>query len=102
LGGVQMFTLQLNLKDPVTSKPVKGDVRFMTPKWREMVKFAVSECKRLGLEFSILDCEGWGEGGGQTVTPAESSQMEVWTTAHVSGGKDVTLDIPRPLPESQH
>ena len=40
-----------------------GPVNFMSPEWREDVKFAVSEANRLGLELCIENCAGWSSRG---------------------------------------
>src|SRR6185312_2200468 len=50
LGGAQVFT--------VDQSDVKGPVVFMSPQWRDLVKQAIQESGRLGLELSIEDGEG--------------------------------------------
>ncbi|HEX3728682.1 MAG TPA: glycosyl hydrolase, partial [Opitutaceae bacterium] len=89
LGGAQVFT--------VDQSDVKGPVVFMSPQWRALVKQAITESDRLGLELSIEDGEGWSESGGPWVTPAQSMQKVVWAEAYVHGGGRVPLAIPQPL-----
>ncbi len=101
LAEAQMFTVQQHMIG-TDGRPVQGDVLFMSPRWREMVRHALVECHRLGLEFTVLTCEGWGQGGGRWVKPAESMQKVVWSTAQVVGGRTVPLAIERPMPEPHH
>ena len=89
LAGAQLFT--------VDQSDVKGPVVFMSPEWRQLVKQAVSESNRLGLELSIENCEGWSESGGPWVTPAQSMQRVVWAETQAQGGGRIPLAIPQPL-----
>jgi len=89
LAGAQLFT--------VDQSDVKGPVAFMSPEWRDLVKLAVEESNRLGLELSIEDGEGWSESGGPWVTPAQSMQKVVWAEANAQGGGRISLAIPQPL-----
>ncbi len=89
LAGAQLFT--------VDQSDVKGPVVFMSPEWRDLVKHAVSESHRLGLELSIEDGEGWSESGGPWVTPPQSMQKVVWAEASLQGGGRIPLTIPQPL-----
>lgn len=98
LGGAQLFNVRMPMRG-TDNVDVKGNVSFMTPQWRDLVQHAIKESARLGLEFSILDCEGWGEGGGPAITPSDSMQRVVWSEAQVTGGKTVKLEVPRPLAE---
>ena len=89
LAGAQLFT--------VDQSDVKGPIAFMSPQWRQLVQHAIAESKRLGLELSIENCEGWSESGGPWVTPAQSMQKVVWAEANVRGGRRIPLAIPQPL-----
>ncbi|MCF7675073.1 MAG: hypothetical protein K9N23_10705 [Akkermansiaceae bacterium] len=55
VGGVVLFQTELG------SVP-KGPA-FMSPEWRELFKFTVSECDRLGMKLSFNMCNGWPAGG---------------------------------------
>ena len=65
VGGAQMFSVDQGPKGPVV---------FMSPEWRELVKHAIAESDRLGLELTMHDCEGWSESGGPWITPELSMQ----------------------------
>lgn len=101
LGGAQLFAVHLNMNAPDGSK-IKGPVMFMSPEWRELVRYAVTECKRLDLELSILNCEGWGQAGGPSVTPAQSMQKVVWTESRIIGGQKISLALLQPQSQENY
>ena len=88
VGGAQIFT--------VDQSDVKGPVKFMSPQWRDLVKYALKEANRLHLVISMEGCDGWSETGGPWVPVSESMQKVVWTTRTVAGGGKVKLDLPQP------
>ena len=88
LGGAQIFT--------VDQSDVHGPVKFMSPEWRELVRYAFKEADRLHLEISMEGCDGWSESGGPWVTPKESMQKVVWAERQVSGPLFLPLDLPQP------
>ena len=95
LGGAQLFFVTTNMRSD-DGQEIKGDVAYMIPKWQAMVQHSIEECKRLGLEFSILTCEGFGQGGGTWVPPEGGMQRLVWTNRLVDGGAKVPLELPVP------
>src|SRR5438552_14146804 len=51
IGGAQIFNVDVGIPP--------GPVPFMSDKWRQMIKHAVSEANRLGIELCIHNCAGW-------------------------------------------
>lgn len=88
LGGTLNFTI-----DTVDTK---GPVKYMSPEWRSLVQHTIKESERLGLDYSLANCEGWTTSGGPWVTLEQSMQQVVWNEMHVTGGKTVELDVTRP------
>jgi hypothetical protein len=87
IGGVQVFQ--------VTNTIPEGPVAFMSPAWRELMHFAVTEAARLGLSFTILDCAGWSNSGGPWVKPEQSMQMLAWTDLQISGPQQYSDTLPQ-------
>lgn len=87
IGSVQMFNLK--------ASPL-GPVKFLTPEWREMLKFAGSEAARLGLKLSIHNCAGWSSSGGPWNTPENAMQRVVISETVVTGGKRFSGKLPQP------
>ncbi|MHC4399288.1 MAG: glycosyl hydrolase [Planctomycetota bacterium] len=69
--------------------------RFMGPEWREMVKHAVTEADRLGMEISVNLCSGW-DSGGPWVTPEFACQKVVWSQTVVQGPRVFSDVLPLP------
>src|SRR5262245_32636536 len=56
LGGAQIFNVSESIPP--------GPIDYMSPQWRELVKHAVQEADRLGLELCMHNCAGWSSSGG--------------------------------------
>jgi hypothetical protein len=77
LGGAQIF----NVSEAIP----EGPILFMSPEWRELLKHAVSEANRLGLELCIHNCAGWSSSGGPWITPEYAMQMVVISEVQAEG-----------------
>jgi hypothetical protein len=88
VGGVQVFNVGLDVPP--------GEVKFMSPEWRECVEYAVKECDRLGLEFSIHTCDGWSQSGGPWITPDMAMQKVTYAEVRVAAGERVKVKLPMP------
>lgn len=88
IGGAQIFD--------VTDGIIPGKVDYMSDEWRGMIKHAVREANRLGLELCIHNCAGWSSSGGPWITPALSMQMVVVSEQRVSGPAQFDAILPQP------
>ena len=88
IGGVFIF-------DGGTYLP-KGTMDYISPAWREMMKHAIKEADRLGLEVGMHNGPGWSSSGGPWITPDRSMQQMVWTETVVSGPQHLELPLIRP------
>ncbi|MCL6506308.1 MAG: hypothetical protein K6T59_04730 [Bryobacteraceae bacterium] len=86
--GVQLFQ--------VSSGIPKGPVPYGTPANLELVRHAIREAGRLGMELDLHNCPGWSSSGGPWVPPELSMQQLVWTETSVRGGVRVSVSLPRP------
>src|SRR4051794_4569417 len=91
VGGAQCFSV-----DQAPNPKDRGKVLYMTPEWRELVKHAISESNRLGLELTITPCEGWSESGGPWIKPEQSMQKVVWSEERVTGPTKFADALPQP------
>ena len=82
IGGVQNFqvggTAQGLVKD--TTNAIGSE------RWQQLMRFAISECRRLGLSYGTHNCPGWSSSAYPTVKPEFAMQKLVWTMV-VSQGK---------------
>jgi len=88
VGGAQIFNVDCGI--------VPGPVRFMTPEWRAMMKHAVAEADRLGIEICLHNCAGWSSSGGPWVKPEHAMQVLTWTETRVRAGARFTGRLPQP------
>ena len=88
IGGVVIFEVDMGVPD--------GPVRFATPEWREIFKFAVSEANRLGLKVVMDNAAGWCGSGGPWITPEQSEQKLVWTETPLRGPSHFDGVLPKP------
>ena len=84
MGGVFLYSIEGHITES-TPQYVSEPVYHLTPEWLEMVRHAVSECERLGLELSLMNCPGWTTAGGSWI-PAEKAMMRIaWSEKIVTG-----------------
>jgi hypothetical protein len=91
LGGVHMFTAG-RLEE-------KSKVECLSPAWHEMVRFALTECDRLGLTFSVQNCAGWSGAGGPWITPDKGMFRVVSSRHSVVGGETLRVAAPPSWPK---
>ena len=89
IGGVLLF----NAGAPAGEMPSGPD--FMSPAWRELVKHALREADRLGLEVSINLCSGW-DAGGPWITDETASHHYIQTEISLKGPQKFTGKLPLP------
>jgi len=75
----------------------KGPVQYLSGEWLQLKKHAIQEANRLGLEFTMHNCPGWSASGGPWITPELAMQQITWSEMYVSGGKEITITLPKPL-----
>jgi hypothetical protein len=89
IGGVMIFN--------VGGSFPKGPVRCATEEWRAMVKHAVLEAARLGIEVNLNNSPGgWSGSGGPWITPELAMQKLTWSETCVSGGRNIQVRLARP------
>lgn len=88
IGGAQIFNVDENI-------PL-GDTPFMTPQWRDAVKHAIKEAKRIGIELCIHNCAGWSSSGGPWIRPEHGMQILTFTETPVTGPTRFSAKLPQP------
>lgn len=62
-------------------------VKFASPEWMELFRFALDEAERLGITIGAANCDGWSESGGPWITTEQSMKSLVWEM--LEDGKEV-------------
>ncbi len=70
--------------------------KFGDAQWYELFQFACEEANRLGIEVNMTNDAGWCGSGGPWITPELSMQVVVWSSASVTGGQGVPIQLPQP------
>ena len=72
-----------------------GPVAYHSRQWYDLVKLAVSEAQKHGIQVSF-HCPGWSASGGPWVTPEMAMQELTWSETHVDGGRELAITLPQP------
>jgi hypothetical protein len=80
----------------------RGPVDFMSEPWRELLKHAVSEADRLGLEIALGAGPGWCGTGGPWVKPGQSMQHLVASEVQVTGPTHFDAPLTQPQPRTPY
>jgi len=75
-----------------------GPVDFMSALWRELIKHAIHEADRLGLEIALGTGPGWCGTGGPWIKPEQSMQHLVASETKVVGPMKFDAVLPQPQP----
>jgi len=88
MGGVQLLNANMYVPD--------GPLRFHTEAWFEYVNFAIAKAAEYGLEFDIMNADGWANSGGPWITPEMSMKRVIWSETEADGGKVFEGKLPQP------
>jgi hypothetical protein len=91
LGGVAVYE--------VAYVALPGQAVYRSEYWQEMMRHAIKECARLGLEFGLHNCSGWNNSGGPWVEPADSMKKPVFSRSLVAGPLKCPAAPPAPPAE---
>src|SRR3989304_10496888 len=89
IGGVLLFDTGM------PAGPMPSGPRFMSPEWLDMVKHALLEADRLGIEVSINLCSGW-DAGGPWITPDFAAKQFVQSELRLTGPQKFEGKLPQP------
>ncbi len=70
------------------------EITILGDKWMDLMRFALDECRRLGITFGTHNCPGWSASGAPGILPEDSMQKLVWTKTVVSSEESLTKVIP--------
>lgn len=76
--------------------PLNIKYEFMSPEWREMVKYTMKEANRLGLKMSINIADTGGSLRGPWDMKEDGSKQLIWTASKVSGPSKISAQLEKP------
>jgi len=80
---------------------VQPQITSLSPNWDDAVQFTATECRRLGLNFSMNVCPGWATSGGPWIEPSNAMRNLILSRTDVTGGKVITQVLPLPQPSTE-
>ena len=92
-GGLLLFDARGYHDDTAHVPAPAPRMEFMSPEWREMVRFAISEADRVGLEVSINLSSCAGALKGPWLVMDDAPKRLIWTSTVVSGPKKLNLQL---------
>lgn len=90
VAGAYLMPIKGATTPPLLDPPVHQG----TPQWWALVRHALQEADRLGLQLAMHACDGFAVAGGPWITPELSMQRITWSEALVTAGAG-----PTPLPQ---
>jgi len=92
ISGIQLFHGQMgqNLTWPGVTDPIPC----LSAQWDDLIAFAASECKRLGLGFKMQNCPGWSMSGGPWVKPENAMRVLTCARTELTAAGQVKLSVP--------
>jgi len=72
------------------------NIKFNSPEWHEMFKWALKEANRLDIKIGIHNCDGWSTSGGPWITPELSMKQYVWSKTSIEGGQEINTKLSEP------
>lgn len=97
ISGVQFFHGQFGGPWP----GVDNQIQCLSEPWDDMVQHVASECRRLGLRFTIQNCPGWAMAGGPWITPDKAMRHLVWSRTDLADRPTDTIALPQPQPSQE-
>ena len=82
LGGCYLMPIRGTQEKP----EYQGEAQQLSPRFWQMVDYAMLQSDSLGLEMGIHICDGFALAGGPWITPAESMQKIVSMQTNITGG----------------
>ncbi len=76
--------------------PLEIKYEFMSPEWRQMVKFTIQEANRLGLKMSINIANTGGSLRGPWDMKEDGPKQLIWTSSTVSGPAKFSEQLEKP------
>ena len=93
LGGCYLMPIRGNAEKP----EFLGEAQQLTPKFWEMVDYAMQQSDSLGLGLGFHICDGFALAGGPWITPEESMQKVVWSDTLINvTKKNQLVTLPQP------
>lgn len=73
-----------------------GDVRMLSDEWWDLMRWAIIEGKRTGVDIGIFNGPGWSQSGGPWISPDKSMRYLLSSEHRVKGPQKIQLKLDPP------
>ena len=78
-----------------------GDIKVLSEEWWQMMRWAVREGRRTGIDIGIFNCPGWSQSGGPWITNENTMRYLAHENMRVVGPASVRKQMDRPAENFQ-
>ena len=99
VGGILLFDSRNYHDDYYTGNipvPLEIKYEFMSPEWREMVKYTLEEANRLGLKVSINLADSGGTLSGPWDLKENGPKQLLWSATTINGPQVISIPLQKP------
>ena len=73
-----------------------GNVKVYSDEWWSLLKHALLEADRVGVDIGLFNSSGWSQSGGPWVKPEQSMRYLTYSETQIQGGGGVAVTLPPP------
>ena len=78
-----------------------GKVKVLSNEWWELVRHAMREAGRVGVNIGMFNCPGWSQSGGPWIKPTQAMRFVVASETRVKGPQRFEGRLPSPQQDAQ-
>jgi hypothetical protein len=94
-GGVEVQAFTCGLNKNASPAELNRRLGFDSPSYYQNIQFLVQEAQKNHLKVDLNVGSGWPSGGAH-ILPADGLQTLAYSESLISGGKTITVDLPKP------
>ncbi|MCX6895407.1 MAG: glycosyl hydrolase [Verrucomicrobia bacterium] len=83
-----------NIYDP--GDAAVGKIKVLTPEWWDVVRHAMREGGRVGVNIGMFNCPGWSQSGGPWIKPEQAMRRVALSETRVTGPVKFAQKLPAP------
>ena len=78
-----------------------GKIKVLTPEWWELIRHAMREGERTGVNIGLFNCPGWSQSGGPWIKPEQTMRYLATSETRVTGPQKFSAKLNAPNAQFQ-
>ena len=78
-----------------------GKIKVLTPEWWELIRHAMREGERTGVNIGLFNCPGWSQSGGPWIKPEQTMRYLATSETRVTGPQKFSAKLTAPNAQFQ-